>query len=826
MKKVLLSIAFLFLAQTLFSQKGNQDDYSISINGNSIATTNNFKQQAQQFRKSASKQIQKEQYVLLQFVKTPTIEEQQKLKEQGATLINSLSKNVYYALVKPDFYNRTSFSKNIRTSITVAPEYKLDPSIAKGTIPDYATEGGTIKIVVSYFKGMDAKSIATDLKNLNIKESKNFESFNEIHLKLPKSQLLEIAKLNWVQNIELIAAPVQSDNKPGVSSHKVNVLNSTIAGLGYALTGKGVKIGIWDSNIEKHKDHTGRVVNKEYEDSNSHGDHVFGTIGGAGLLDPKAKGMAPEVKAYTWNFNTQSNGLPVYVERANSATDDGIELTSNSYGIRLTAPGFNTFRYDSGDRGDDNVTIKFPYLLNVYSNGNDQGNNSGGFNTSSKNSKNALHVAANDPNDIISNYSSFGPTIDGRLVPQIAAVGTEVYSLDYNNSYQFLSGTSMATPGVSGTLALLYERYKNIYGGAKPIASLMKALVSNTAKDVGNPGPDYKYGFGNLNGLRAVKAIDNVMFYTSAIANGASFEKDIVVPSGLTNLKVMLAYTDLPATPGATKILINDLDIKIVKNGTEILPWILNPTSPNANATRGVDNLNNIEQITIDNPDAGTYKIVVTGTNIPLNTQEFAVVYDYVAPELTLTYPIGGEKMDTATTEYIRWDYEGEPKTFTLEYSLDGGSNYTVIANNIPSSARNFLWTTPLSISSNVKVRISAGTKVDASKESFTTMTEPKNLAIDNAACGVNSFLMDWDAIPGAKYEVLKMNGYQFDVFATVTDPNYTFTSITAGEDNWFSVRAIDIASNAVSERVRAVNVEPIASPVLTAVSLPRHYWI
>jgi subtilisin family serine protease len=60
-------------------------------------------------------------------------------------------------------------------------------------------------------------------------------------------------------------------------------------------------------------------------------------------------------------------------------------------------------------------------------------------------SKNALHVAANDPNDLISTYSSFGPTLDGRLVPQISAVGSTVYSLAYNNGYQFMSGTSMAT---------------------------------------------------------------------------------------------------------------------------------------------------------------------------------------------------------------------------------------------------------------------------------------------------------------------------------------------------------------------------------------------
>jgi hypothetical protein len=127
----------------------------------------------------------------------------------------------------------------------------------------------------------------------------------------------------------------------------------------------------------------------------------------------------------------------------------------------------------------------------------------------------------------------------------------------------------------------------------------------------------------------------------------------------------------------------------------------------------GVDNLNNIEQITFDNPAAGTYKIIVTGTTVPLNTQEFSVVYDYVAPELLLTYPMGGE-FNPGTTEYIRWDYEGEDKTFNIEFSNDGGLTYTVIAANVPSAARNFV-TVPADWVPNAKIRISAGSKVDVS---------------------------------------------------------------------------------------------------------------
>jgi hypothetical protein len=127
----------------------------------------------------------------------------------------------------------------------------------------------------------------------------------------------------------------------------------------------------------------------------------------------------------------------------------------------------------------------------------------------------------------------------------------------------------------------------------------------------------------------------------------------------------------------------------------------------------------------------------------------------------------------------------------------------------------------PASIVASAKIRISAGTKVATSKEVFTIITEPKNLVIAPSVCGTSSYKMVWDPIVGAKYEVLKMNGYKFDVVATVTDPTYTFSNITSGDDNWFSVRTVDIATGIVSERVRGVNVEPVSQPVLNAINLP-----
>lgn len=805
-------------AISVWSQNDSQNDFSITVNGHRISTKSDFKQQVKKL-KTTNKQSSKKEFSLLQFSKIPTLDEQRELFNQGITLISYLSNYAYYVSIDSKYYNQSTVSKNIRTLITLDSSFKIDPAILTGEIPDYAENGNNVKVVVSYFKGVDSKVVIEDLTQFGVKEFKNIDSFYQVYLQVPLDKVAKIAEFNWVQNIELISAPVESDNLPGITSHKVNLLSSSIPNLGYGLTGKGVKLGIWDGNLEKHIDHTGRVINREYESASSHGEHVSGTVGGAGILDPRAKGMAPEVQMYGWNFNTQSNGLPVYSERDLAATNDGVELTSNSYGVLLSS-GYNTTRYGVSDRGDDDVTVKHPFLLNVYSNGNAQAAYTGGFNTSTKASKNALHVAANDPADLISTYSSFGPTLDGRLVPQIAAVGSSVYSLDYSNSYQIMSGTSMATPGVSGTLALLYERYKNIYS-EKPLASLMKALVSNTAKDVGNPGPDYKYGFGNINALRAVKVLDNKMFFSASVANGEAYEKEIVVPAGLSSLKIMLAYSDIGATPGVTNILVNNLDVKIVKDGVTTLPWILDPTLPNVNAKRGVDNLNNIEQITLDSPAAGTYKIIVTGTTVPLNTQEFSVVYDYVAPELVLTYPVGGEKFNPETTEYIRWDYEGETKTFNIEYSADGGKTYTVIAADLPSAGRNFAWKVPSGIVPNAKIRISAGSKVDVSTQTFSIMSEPKNLAITAPGCAGTSYKMTWDLIAGAKYEVLKLNGYKFDSVAIVDDESYTFTNLTVGDNNWFTVRAIDIVSGLVSERARAINVEPIDKPELTALNLP-----
>ncbi len=213
--------------------------------------------------------------------------------------------------------------------------------------------------------------------------------------------------------------------------------------------------------------------------------------------------MAPEATLYAWNFNFQSNGLSTEEERLLSLDNDGIEITSNSWGYSVsTCPSPNA--YNTEDHNDDQIACLYPYFLYIFSAGNDQSAciGSGGYRTTSKNLKNSLICAAIDQVDNMSSFSSFGPSRDGRLIPNISGDGVGVYSDVFNNGYGLMSGTSMSAPGVAGTMALVYQRYKETHGGQQPNSALMRGLACNTSHDLGNPGPDYKYGYGEINDFR------------------------------------------------------------------------------------------------------------------------------------------------------------------------------------------------------------------------------------------------------------------------------------------------------------------------------------
>lgn len=762
---------------------------------------------------SVNKRPDQVDYLILQFTQFPTKEEQENLGKEGVTILNYLQSNAFYVTISPKFYNISrSASRNIRSLIPILPEYKIDANLLNKEVPDFAQGGrDKIKIVISYFKGTDILLVKRELAAV-VKGSVPTidENFRLIQTEATKEEILDLARLTWTQSIEMVSPPAEFNNKEGVNLHRSNILNSQIRGLGYGLTGKGVTLGLWDADVENHRDLVSRLKVREYEmHTTDHGTHTCGTIGSAGLLDPRARGMAPEVKIVSWNFNTQSNGLANFQEREKSINEDGIELTSNSFGMRVTSCP-NPYSYNYTDASEDLLAYNYPTFLFIYSAGNDQTVCPKGFFTTSKNLKNSLIVAAVDRENQMSSFSSFGPSKDGRLIPNISGDGVDVYSTFFNNSYGYMDGTSMATPGVAGTMALLYQRYKETNGGQKPTSALLRGIACNTATDMGNPGPDYKYGYGVINGLRAVQVLENKTYFNSTVEQGKSISKEIAVPAGAAALKVMLSWTDNYGTVGSSRVLTNNIDLKVTGGGVTYLPWILDPANPNNPAVRGKDNLNNFEQVTISNPQAGSYTITVDGSEIPDGAQNFAIVYDVVMPYITLTYPVGGESLVPAAKEIIHWNSEGYTGKYMLEYSEDGGTTYKTIATDIPANQRSYEWEVPGTLNTaNAKIRVSCGTNFSESKAPFSIMTTPVNLRLDELSCGGNSTTLTWDNIANAKYEILKLKGETYEHLAEVTTNSYNIANLSPSNDNYYAVRAIDLTTGSISERSLAVQVNP-----------------
>lgn len=236
------------------------------------------------------------------------------------------------------------------------------------------------------------------------------------------------------------------------------------------------------------------------------------------------------------------------------------------------------------------------------------------------------------PGDVVaSDFSSFGPTDDGRIKPDLVGNGEVVRSAESaaNDAYVNRSGTSMAAPNVTGSLNLLIERQAQLYGTDHPLwASTLKALAIHTADEAGAfAGPDFRHGWGLLNTRRAVELIDanfdsgSLAHVKEVVLMDGEYIEFPVVSDGSQPLRVTICWTDPAGEPPtlavdpADLMLVNDLDLRIVRDTTTHQPWVLNPANRNAAATKGDNFRDNVEQVHIANPTAGEYLVRVTHKN-------------------------------------------------------------------------------------------------------------------------------------------------------------------------------------------------------------------
>ncbi|MDR6405334.1 MULTISPECIES: S8 family serine peptidase [Chryseobacterium] len=417
--------------------------------------------------------------------------------------------------------------------------------------------------------------------------------------------------------------------------------------LGINIQGQNMDACVWDGgNVrDTHQEFMvngiSKITNMDAVVFADHSTHVAGTIAAQGI-NSLVRGLAfnSSIRSYNW-----TDDLTEMLSEASSGT-----LVSNhSYGMGSLGSLWFYGAYDSRARQIDNICYNNPYYLPVVAAGNDRNEvtppgstqlgTKGGYDMifGHGNAKNVITVAAvnqvanyvNASSVIMSPFSSWGPSDDGRIKPDISMKGVNVRSTlsTSDTSVGIMSGTSMASPGVTGVVLLLQQYYNQLYSNYMKAATV-KGLILHTADEAGiYPGPDYEFGWGLINAEKAAIAIRDKNATASnksvieelTLNNNSTYTKTITA-SGTSPLKISISWTD-PQSPTintgtidpTTKYLINDLDIKVTHNDTIYYPWKMqgmsNPGDPATNTS--VNNADNFERVDINNP-SGTYTITVT----------------------------------------------------------------------------------------------------------------------------------------------------------------------------------------------------------------------
>ena len=488
---------------------------------------------------------------------------------------------------------------------------------------------------------------------------------------------------------------------------------------GLKLNGLGIGMAEWDGGVPRrtHKELRNRIQNidpsSSVTDFNDHATHVAGTMIGTGL-NTLAKGMAFKGNLTCYDFQ---NDLPEMISRA--ATGD-LLISNHSYGqicgwygpYWFGDPYVNELKdyrfgfYGDQDQAIDQMLALNPYYLPVYAAGNDRNDVQPGDSTwffdrlinrwrktkvnrlpdgpfncipTGNLSKNSLCVGAiegfsgeyaNPASAVMSAFSNWGPTDDGRIKPDLVAAGVSVLSSVslHDSAYGTKTGTSMASPSVAGSLALLQQHYRNQTGGKYLKSASLKALAIHTTDEAGPaPGPDYMYGWGLMNSERAASVItaqkNTSLILEDTLGNDSTFIMKIIA-SGTGPITATLCWTDLAGNPVApsldptNRMLINDLDIKIFSNvGSAFLPYILNPASPGTPATTGDNSRDNVEKIFMANPSVGVYFLQIKHKGILQGGQQaFSLIVSGMmansqAPTITSFSPQSGPIGTIATVQ-------------------------------------------------------------------------------------------------------------------------------------------------------------------------------
>ncbi|MEV4512327.1 S8 family serine peptidase [Dactylosporangium sp. NPDC049525] len=629
------------------------------------------------------------------------------LAERGIRLVEAVGQHAAYVRADAETVATAVALPFVEWTGPLAPALKVNPDLLGGN-PEVGTDRGlgpVEAVDIGVLAEGDVDGVATLVISLGgtvlAIAPESSDAFRSVTARVPTEALPAIAGRDDVRWIDAVHAPALEDERSSqivFEDLDATAPPSTLPNTGYAanltglgVDGTGVTIAVCDTGIDTnnpmtvHADLAGRlafVVDSAGAavagaDTDGHGTHVTGIAagdGGSGAVDPQGfllgQGVAPGA-----TVGLVELGGTVAARVRQSALQGG-DVMNNSWAMNGATYSADDRTVDLGVRDADATATDQTPLVIVFS----AGNSGSGAGTVTKNPKNAILVGnslnarpgemtANDDIRGLATSSSRGPAADGRMLPTVVAPGTDIISTyspvgfrsgPYTDTggtlhpvHAPMTGTSMASPHVAGTAALLIDWWRQTRNGRTPSPALVKALLVSSTEPVAGgtdgaggtiaAGPNNAVGWGRVSiGNALLQApdadrgpkvfVDQRQAFT---ATGQEYTVRVAVADAALPLRVALSWSDAAGAVGANPALVNDLDLEVRHVGTGQL-FRGNVFAGAFSTTGGVaDDLNTTEVAVIQNP-TGDYEITVVAANIAASArtdiagpwQDFALVID------------------------------------------------------------------------------------------------------------------------------------------------------------------------------------------------------
>jgi len=629
-------------------------------------------------------------HAFVQLRKRPDLSTKRTLEEKGLQLLFHVESAVWVASIAKEFSPQDKGVLSlVRWIGEILPEDKIAPDIRQGRFYEGIVEkDGRVRLSVEIFEDVPREEVRGILDPYT-KQLQPREVTNGWYIIVSKDAIGKLAdhdQVKWIEQGPFPFRPLNNFTRQAIHAEEVQDLGLGTGPPSYhGMSGAGIQVGVWDDGIDishedfKLHDAAGSIIGSRFQTNppvGIHGTLVSGVVGASGYRGEACvavpyifRGMAPEVEFYVQR--PWQSAAPTLAQFAEAINIYGMDVSNHSY-LQSTSGRYSAIARDMDAivRGDiDYGGATIPPRAMVWAAGNNgrwpeySSSLVEGYFSVEAPAKNVISVGATLASsatypDHLWDFSSLGPTWDGRIKPEVVAPGDYIRTAKFGNNCYSLgeSGTSLAAPAVTGALALVLQQYAITYevdlDDLPPRPSTLKAVLIQTAKDLvhdtqdgldwnepdtGGPvlyykGPDYATGYGLIDAQAAVDLVRGKKLREGAISSSTQVDNYwLWVPPGTQRIQFTLAWDDEPDedTYGVetNPRLVNDLELRLIaEDGSIYLPWVLDPLIPAAAigdpdpitpaditpAHRGEDHLNNVEQVTVDAPTSGNWTVRVS----------------------------------------------------------------------------------------------------------------------------------------------------------------------------------------------------------------------